>query len=120
MSIRKGDLVMVIAGDDQDKKPHKVLRMIPSKGKLVVEGVNRTYKHVRPGKNSQGGRLSIELPVDCSNVLLFCGTCKKGVRTKISYTPEGVKLLVCKSCLKAGRAGVLRVVAKADPKYATK
>ena len=60
MSIRKGDLVVVIAGDNRDNKPHKVLRTIPSKGKLVVEGVNRTYKHVRPGKNTQGGRLSVE------------------------------------------------------------
>jgi large subunit ribosomal protein L24 len=120
MTIRKGDLVIMIAGDNRDNKPHKVLRTMPTKGKMVVEGVNRTYKHVRPGKNSQGGRLSIELPVDNSNVLLYCGACKKGVRTGISFTTEGVKQLICKGCKKAGRSGVLRVIAKANPKYAAK
>ena len=120
MSIRKGDLVVVIAGDNRDNKPHKVLRTIPSKGKLVVEGVNRTYKHVRPGKNTQGGRLSVELPVDCSNVQLYCASCKKGARTGVAYTADGVKQLVCKGRKKAGRSGVLRVIAKANPKYAAK
>ena len=39
MTIRKGDLVIMIAGDNRDNKPHKVLRTMPSKGKMVVEGV---------------------------------------------------------------------------------
>lgn len=44
----------------------------------MIEGVNRVYKHVKPNKlNPQGGRLSVEAPIDVSNVLLFAQTAKK-------------------------------------------
>ena len=78
--VRKDDMVEVIAGDDAEKgRAHKVLRVLPDAGKVVVEGVNRVYKHVKPNRrNPQGGRLSKEMPVDASNVLLFCPTCRGG------------------------------------------
>ena len=74
MHIRKDDQVEVIAGDDKgtstDRKIAKVLRVLPERNKIVVEGVNRVYKHLRPSqKNPQGGRLSKEMPIDVSNVL---------------------------------------------------
>ena len=63
------------------KPQRKVLRVLPEKGKIVVEGVNRVYKHVKPNRrNPQGGRLSKEMPIDASNVLLYCPTCRRGVR----------------------------------------
>ncbi len=76
MYIRKDDQVEVIAGDDKgtpaDRKIAKVLRVFPERNKIVVEGVNRVYKHLRPSqKNPQGGRLSKEMPIDVSNVLLL-------------------------------------------------
>jgi len=73
MKIRKNDLVAVIAGNDADlTKSRRVLSTMPSKDKIVVEGVNRVYKHVRPNRrNMQGGRLSKEMPIQASNVLLF-------------------------------------------------
>ncbi len=76
MYIRKDDQVEVITGDDKgestDRKIAKVLRVIPSRNKIVVEGVNRVYKHLRPSqKNPQGGRLSKEMPIDVSNVKLL-------------------------------------------------
>jgi ribosomal protein L36 len=64
--------------------------------------------------------LSVELPIDRSNALLYCAACKKGARTGVAFTAEGVKQLICKGCKKAGRSGVLRVIAKANPKYAAK
>ena len=70
MHIKKDDIVEVITGDDKDARA-KVLRIDHSAGKLVVEGVNRVYKHVRRSqRNPQGGRLSKEMPVQISNVLL--------------------------------------------------
>ncbi|HBI46272.1 MAG TPA: 50S ribosomal protein L24, partial [Planctomycetales bacterium] len=56
--VRKDDMVQVIAGDDAVKgKAHKVLRVLPDVGKVVVEGINRVYKHVKPSQRSpQGGR----------------------------------------------------------------
>lgn len=73
MHVKKDDLVEVISGDDAAKgRAQKVLRVITSKNRVVIEGVNRVYKHVKPNKlNPQGGRLSVEAPIDVSNVLLF-------------------------------------------------
>ncbi len=115
MNSRKNDTVVVISGNDADSsKTRKVLRVMPAEGKVVVEGVNRTFKHIRPSKrNMQGGRLSIERPVDSSNVMLYCGACKSGVRTGREILPDGTKVLFCKKCKKSGRTGMIRVIAKA-------
>ena len=62
----------VITGEDRGVRG-KVLKVLPDEGKVVVEGVNRVYKHMRRSqKNPQGGRLSKEMPIDVSNVLLVC------------------------------------------------
>ena len=103
MHIRKDDQVEVIAGDDKgspkDRTIAKVLRVIPARNKIVVEGVNRVYKHMRPSqKNPQGGRLSKEMPIDVSNVMLFCSKCNRGVRVGHRFTDEGQKQRYCKSC----------------------
>ena len=103
MHIRKDDQVEVITGDDKgdskDRKIAKVLRVIPSRNKIVVEGVNRVYKHLRPSqKNPQGGRLSKEMPIDVSNVKLHCSKCNRGVRIGHRFTDDGQKQRYCKSC----------------------
>jgi large subunit ribosomal protein L24 len=69
--IRRGDNVMVIAGED---KGHvgRVLRMLVEDRKVVVEGVNLVYRHVRRSQqNPQGGRVRREAPIDISNVMLM-------------------------------------------------
>lgn len=69
LHIKKDDLVEVICGDDRGSRG-KVLRVDRSAGKVLVEGINRAYKHVRPSKrNPQGGRLQVEMPISISNVL---------------------------------------------------
>jgi large subunit ribosomal protein L24 len=103
MNIRKDDQVEVIAGDDKgtkaERKIAKVLRVIPDRNKIVVEGVNRVYKHLRPSqKNPQGGRLSKEMPIDVSNVKLYCTKCNRGVRFGRRFTDEGQKQRYCKTC----------------------
>ena len=66
MFIRKDDVVAVLAGDDKGKRG-KVLRVIRGENKVVVEGINRVYKHLKPSRrNPQGGRLSKEMPIDAS------------------------------------------------------
>jgi large subunit ribosomal protein L24 len=98
MHIRKDDQVVVIAGDDKGSEPRKVLRALPTAGKVVVEGVNRVYKHLKPSaKNQQGGRLSKEMPIDASNVLLYCPTCRRGVRVGYRFDDEGRKERYCKA-----------------------
>ena len=69
MYIRKDDVVEVVAGDDKGTRG-KVLRVLRDKNQVVVEGVNRVYRHLKPSKrNPQGGRLSKEMPVNASNVM---------------------------------------------------
>jgi large subunit ribosomal protein L24 len=117
MHVRKDDLVEVIAGDDAEKgRAHRVLRVLPQANKVVVEGVNRVYKHVKPNRrNPQGGRLSKEMPIAASNVLLFCQNCRRGVRSGRRYAADGHKERYCKKC----GAG-LGVLSKPRAKYAKK
>jgi large subunit ribosomal protein L24 len=103
MNIRKDDQVEVITGDDKGspsaRKIAKVLRVLPEKNKIVVEGVNRVYKHLKPSaKNQQGGRLSKEMPIDVSNVMLYCPACNRGVRVGHRVADNGRKQRYCKAC----------------------
>src|ERR1700676_3178043 len=100
MHVKKDDMVVVLSGDDAEEgRARRVLRVLVEKGKVVVEGVNRVYKHVKPNRrNPQGGRLSKEMPVDASHVLLYCGTCRRGARTGRRYEPNGAKVRYCKTC----------------------
>lgn len=103
MMIRKDDIVEVIAGDDagtpKARTTGRVLRVLPDESKVVVEGINRVYKHLKPNRrNAQGGRLSKEMPIDISNVLLFCPTCRRGTRHGKRYEADGHKIRICKKC----------------------
>src|SRR4029079_5996838 len=99
MHIRKDDLVVVITGDDRGGGAHKLLPDLPEKNKIVVEGVNRVYKHLKPSaKNQQGGRLSKEMPIDASNVMLYCPGCNRGVRIGHRVNANGQKQRYCKTC----------------------
>jgi large subunit ribosomal protein L24 len=99
MHFRKDDMVQVIAGDDAGVTA-RVLRVLPDDNKVVVEGVNRVYKHVKPNRqNAQGGRLSKEMAVAASNVLLYCSTCRRGVRIGHRYDDnDGHKERFCRKC----------------------
>lgn len=115
MYIRKDDEVVILAGDDKGKRG-KVLRVVLSKNKLVVEGANRVYRHLKPSKrNPQGGRLSKEMPVAASNVALIDPTTNKPTRLGIKFLDDGTKVLIAK---KSG--ATIRTLAKADPKFAKK
>jgi large subunit ribosomal protein L24 len=103
MHIRKDDIVVVITGDDAgtgaSPTTGRVLRVLPDEHKVVVEGINRVYRHLKPNRrNAQGGRLSKEMPVAISNVLLLCTACRKGVRIGRRYNAEGRKERYCKKC----------------------
>lgn len=101
MKIQRGDMVVVIAGDSASAtQQHRVIQVIDGGKKLLVEGVNRVFKHVRRGhpKSPQGGRLNLEMPIDSSNVKLYCGSCHKGVRVGYRYLADGSKERVCRKC----------------------
>lgn len=103
MSIRKDDIVEIITGDDagtsKGRTTARVLRVLPDKQKLVCEGINRVYRHLKPNRrNAQGGRLSKEMPISISNVLLYCANCQRGVRIGKRYAADGRKERYCKKC----------------------
>jgi large subunit ribosomal protein L24 len=69
MKIKKGDQVKVIAGKDRGRVG-KVLKVLPEKGQVLVEGVNLIYKHSRPSqRNPKGGIIEKEGPINLSNVM---------------------------------------------------
>jgi large subunit ribosomal protein L24 len=86
--VKVGDMVEVIAGNDgpQQGKPGKVgrvLRVITGRDRVVVEGVNRVWKHVRPTqRNPQGGRIQKDAAIHISNVLPVDPTTGRGTRVK--------------------------------------
>lgn len=92
-NIKKGDNVVVIAGDDKDlKKPRIVLAVYPDKAKVLVEGVNIQTRHTKPSAtNTQGGIVKKEAPVALSNVMLW--DAKAGAATRIKRSRENGKLV---------------------------
>jgi large subunit ribosomal protein L24 len=98
MHIKADDIVKVISGEDKGSEG-RVLRVMRDTNKVLVEGVNRVYRHVRRSqKNPQGGRLSKEMPISISNVMLICKSCGKPSRTGVRFADNGAKECFCKKC----------------------
>ncbi len=98
MHIKANDTVEVIAGDDSGTRG-RALRVDREAGKIIVEGVNKVFKHVRRSqRNPQGGRLSKEMPIHLAKVMLVCQACNKPTRTGVRYLDDGSKERYCKKC----------------------
>lgn len=98
MKIKKGDIVMVLAGKDAGRKG-KVLRVMPREQRVVVEGINRVKRHQRPSRTiPQGGIFQIENPMNLSNVMLVCDKCNDPVRVGITVLESGEKVRFCRKC----------------------
>ena len=94
MKVKKGDKVQVIAGKDKGKQG-TILRSVPTRNRVVVEGCGIVKKAVRPTQqNPQGGIISMEAPIHVSNVMLVCPSCGKPVRTGKRINDEGKKVRV--------------------------
>jgi large subunit ribosomal protein L24 len=92
-NIKKGDSVVIIAGDDKNlKKPRKVLEVITEKNRVLVEGANIVTKHTKPSaQNTKGGIMKVEAPIAISNVMLW--DAKSHSHSKITRTREDGKLI---------------------------
>ncbi len=91
--IRKDDIVVVIAGAEKGKRG-KVLRVIGDKDRVVVEGVNMVFRHVRRSrKYPQGGRVQKEAPIHLSNVQPVDPTTGKGTRVRFKTELQGGKVV---------------------------
>lgn len=112
--IRKNDVVEVIAGDHRGARG-KVLRVDPKKRKVVVEGVNLVFRHVRPTRrNPQGGRVQKEAPLHISNVLPVDAAKGKGVRVRFAVaTDESGKVTEKRRTTVAGTT--LHTLSRSEP-----
>jgi large subunit ribosomal protein L24 len=90
--IRKGDTVAVVSGDDRGKRG-RVLRVIPESSKVVVEGVNLVYKHLRKSQKSpQGGRVRREAPIHACKVMPVDPETNRPTRVRFEVQGEGRKV----------------------------
>ena len=90
IKIKRNDLVVVIAGKDKGDKPHRVLRVIADRQRVLVEGVGMVKKHVKPNpqRNIKGGIAEQESSIHISNVMLVDA---EGNKTRIGTRLEGDK-----------------------------
>lgn len=94
--IKKGDVVVVISGGDKGKTG-KVLEISAKHDRVIVEGINRVWKHLRKSeRNPQGGRLQKEASVHISNVQPIDPTTGKGTRVRYQVK-DGTKQRIAKS-----------------------
>ena len=83
-NIKKGDKVVVIAGDDKDtSKARTVKKVLVDQGRVIVEGVNIVTKHSKPSaQNTKGGIVKMEAPIHISNVMLYDSKEKGGTKVR--------------------------------------
>jgi large subunit ribosomal protein L24 len=98
MKLRRGDTVKVITGKDAGKTG-KILRVVPDKGRVIVEGVNFVKKHARRTREDRAGGIhQIEAAVHVSNVMLVCPKCHQATRIGAQTLADGTKVRRCVQC----------------------
>ena len=97
--VRKGDTVVVLSGKDAGKQG-RVLRVLATKGKAIVERVNFTKKHTRanPGKNVKGGILERESPINIAKLQVVCPSCNEPARLGSHRKEDGEAVRFCRNC----------------------
>jgi large subunit ribosomal protein L24 len=97
--LRKNDNVVVTTGKDRGKRG-RVVRVVPEKNRVIVEGVNVIKRHTKanPQKNIKGGVVEREAPLHASNVQLVCPECGKPTRIGKQILGDGRKVRVCRKC----------------------
>lgn len=97
MKIKTNDKVKIIVGKDSGKSG-KVVKALPAKEKVIVEGLNLFSKHVKAGGKGTGQKISVAMPVDISNVVLVCPSCSKETKVGYMILENGEKHRICKKC----------------------
>ncbi len=98
LKIKKGDLITVIKGKDNNKTG-KILKVFPETGRILVEGINLYKKNVKPKKQGEKGQIiSVPRSINISNVQLVCPSC--GIKTRVGYiiSEKKEKNRICRKC----------------------
>ena len=99
MKVKKGDNVKIITGKDRGKSG-KVIRVFPTKNRVMVEDMALQTKHRKPRRGGEKGqRVTIPGPINVSNVMVICGKCNKPTRLGFHIDKDtNTKVRVCKQC----------------------
>jgi large subunit ribosomal protein L24 len=98
MRIHKGDTVIVLQGKDKGKRA-EVVRAIPERDRVILEGVNVAKRHAKPTRSTQqGGIIDKFMPVHVSTVALVCKACNQPTRIGYRVERDGEKVRVCRKC----------------------
>ncbi|MBI3269224.1 MAG: 50S ribosomal protein L24 [Planctomycetes bacterium] len=101
MHVRKNDNVKVMSGDDRGKEG-RVVRVITKTDRLVVQGINLVFKHVKRSMDyPHGARIQKEAPIAASRVLLVCPACNRPTRVSMTPAKDGRRARTCKKCKQA-------------------
>ena len=100
LHIKTGDTVVLLTGDKKDRnKTGKDLEVSPKEGKVIVEGLNKVKKHVKPRKAGEpSGIIETESAIYACKVQVVCPKCKKPTRVGYKVLESGKKERVCKKC----------------------
>ena len=98
MKIRKNDQIEVLSGKDRGKRG-RVAFALPTKGKVIIDGINVAKRHTKPRSATQpGGIVTKDMPMDASNVAVVCPGCDKPTRIGFRFEADGTKVRVCRKC----------------------
>ena len=97
MNIKKGDNVKMLSGKDRGKTG-AVVKVSPTTGRIMIEGLNIFKKHARPKKQGESGQMvEVSRSVNASNVMVICPSCK--APTRVGHRVEGNRnVRFCKKC----------------------
>ena len=99
LHLRKNDQVLVISGKDRGKRG-KVLRLVPTRGRAIVERINMIKRHTRPNPNQniKGGIVERESSIHISNLMVVCNECNRPTRARHKRLTDGRKVRICHHC----------------------
>ncbi len=96
LKIKKGDLVVVLSGKDRGKQG-TVSRVMPKKGKIIVDGINIAKRHTKPTQAmQQGGIIDKDMPMQISAVAIVSPKDGKATRVGYKLQADGTKVRICK------------------------
>ncbi len=98
MKVKTGDKVRVMSGKDKGKEG-KITQIFLAENRLVVDGVNKMFKHLKPRQQgTKGEKITLFGPISAANVMLICPKCSKMTRVAHKMLENGKKSRVCKKC----------------------
>ena len=94
--IKKGDTVKIISGNYKGQSG-RIIKMIYSKNRAIVEGINKAKKHQKPDNNQAGGIIEKEMPIHISNLAYYDNSLKKGIRLGFKFNDKNKKIRINKA-----------------------